>query len=422
MTFNATKALFAAGQTETALQQLMELTANADKETYHSVILLRAAWEYQEREAINGTLTFEEANLQRNRITKGALDLITDFESNGVITNMTQSGIQKDLWNTQTAALMQVIDNDQTSIQGSTIRAEGEANVIIGEGNTVNKKIVSGFGMRQYITILISLIVVIGGGYFAYKTLFKEQNKAYVSLSEIQKELAKLSDSNGKLQGTSDKDRIDIETELTKGMKAMKEKDYATAIKYLENVAQKVPASTVYQNISYAYGQIGKPDQANAALAKAKEVHLNVATANSSTQLNKRINLIDPENGGRMVAATSPANKGWTDGKEYSVFSGAWTIYGFKDGAKAKVNELKVLIPKSDSFNPNEIKISYNNDSPTGNFTLIDTFKPFNALMGESPFQSFTFPPISAKYIKIECYSSDSGLYMHEVQLWGTIE
>jgi tetratricopeptide (TPR) repeat protein len=425
ITIKSTKALFASGQTETALQQLMELTSNAPKETHQSAILLRSAWEFQERETINGTLSFEEANTQRNRITQGALDLIDDYESEGAITNSTQSGIQQDLWNSQTAALMQVYDNDQTSIQRSTIHANSDANVIIGAGNTINKTKISGFGMRQFATILIVLGVVLGGGYWAYETLFKGQDKAYASLSDIQKELGTLADLNGSLRSILEKDRKEIDTQLAKGMKAMQDKDYKTALQYLETVAEKTPASTVYQNIAFAYEQIGKQDKASAAMVKAKEINPNLEAGKSMAQLKgKTINVLSPENGGKILVTTQPENSKWVDNDEQSYihqsYDSNWAVFEFKDGAKVKINEFRVLIPRTENSNPKSIVISYNNDSPTGNFVLIDTIKPLNAFLPESPFQKFSISPIKAKFIKIEVVGRWTNIY--ELQLMGTIE
>ena len=109
----------------------------------------------------------------------------------------------------------------------------------------------------------------------------------------------------------------------------------------------------------------------------------------------------------------------WTDGDEKNSADhygdDNWTIYGFNPNVI--VNEFRILIPYS-GYNPKEIRLSYSNDSPTGNFTLIDTFKPFNGLLTESPFQKFSFPPISAKYIKVEMPSA----IIFELQLWGTKE
>jgi tetratricopeptide (TPR) repeat protein len=421
ITIKSTKALFASGQTETALQQLMELTSNAPKETYQSAILLRSAWEYQEQEAINGTLSFEDANSQRNRITKGALDLIDDFESDGKIGNSTQSGIQQDLWNSQTAVLMQNYDNDQTSIQGSTIHANSDANVIIGAGNTINKTKVSGFGMRQFVTILLALGLVLGGGYWAYNKLFKSQDKAYSSLADIQKELGTLADLNSSLRENLENNRKEIDAQLTKGMKAMQDKDYKTALQYLETVAEKTPASTVYQNIAFAYEQIGKQDKASAAMVKAKEINPNLDAGKSMAQLKgKTINVVSSENGMKIVATTDADKSRWVDGDEQSNSWGGWAVFGFKNESKVKVSECRILIPETSHVHPAAIRLSYSNDSPTSNFILIDTIRPFNALLPESPYQKFSFSPVKAKYIKVECLYHNYRI--NEIQLMGTIE
>jgi tetratricopeptide (TPR) repeat protein len=421
ITIHSTKALFAAGQTETALEQLMGLTANASQETQQSALLLRSAWEYQQRESINGTLAYEEANAQRNRITKGALDLIDDFENEGVIARSTESGIKNDLLTPQTAALMQVYDNDQTSVQGTTIHAHSDADVIIGAGNTIHKTKVSGFGMRQFVSILLVLGILGGGGYWAYSKLFKKQDSAYASLADIQKELGTLADLNSSLRDKLTEDRAEINAQLTKGMKAMNDKDYKTAIQYLETVAQKTPASTVYQNIAFAYEQIGKTDKAAAALLQAKEINPNFEVTKSVAQLKgKTVNVLSPDNGGKILVTSDADKTRWVDGDEKSNSWGGWAVFGFNKDSKVKINECRILIPETSNVHPAEIVLSYSNDSPMKGFQLIDTIKPYNALIADSPYQKFKLPTVTAKYIKIECLRRDYQII--ELQLMGTYE
>ena len=134
MTIQSTKALIASGQTESALKQLIELTAKVNTETQQTAILLSASWEYQQREAIRGTLSYEDVNLQCNRIAKGALELIADLENQGAVTQSTQLELQQDLWNNQTAALMQNYANNHT-----TVKSRGDANIIVGQSNTIHQ-------------------------------------------------------------------------------------------------------------------------------------------------------------------------------------------------------------------------------------------------------------------------------------------
>lgn len=114
-----------------------------------------------------------------------------------------------------------------------------------------------------------------------------------------------MADLNKNLSEKLEKDRPEIEALLEKGLKAMKEKDYATSIQYLEKVAESTPASTIYQNIAYAYEQLGKSDKAQENLSKAKEINPNIDFQKSDKELEgKRINLLAPENGGKMRELT----------------------------------------------------------------------------------------------------------------------
>jgi tetratricopeptide (TPR) repeat protein len=130
---------------------------------------------------------------------------------------------------------------------------------------------VTGFGIRQFVTILLTLSVLGGGGYWAYENIFKSQTETYASLADIQKELADLTFLNGQLRSTLEQNHAEIEALLSKAIKALNNKDYPTAIQDLENVSEKAPVSTVYQNIAYAYDKLGNKDKANAALLKVKE-------------------------------------------------------------------------------------------------------------------------------------------------------
>ena len=279
--------------------------------------------------------------------------------------------------------------------------------------------------MRQFAALFLALVVLGGGGYWAYKTLFKGQDKTYASLSDIQKELATLADLNGGLRATLEENRKDIENQLTKGMKALNDKDYKTAIQYLENVAKTTPASTVYQNIAYAYEQIGKQDKAQEALTKAKAINPNLEVVKTAKELKgKTINLLAAENGGKIIVASSSDNKYWIDGsEEIGTYQESWTIFGFKEGAKATISQFRIFIPKSEYSNPTGAKILYNNESPTGDFTLIEEVKIFDGFMSESPFQTFSLPPTKIKYVKVQFSNTrHPDIAIKEIQLLGTLE
>lgn len=422
VTTKSIQQVLASGQTEMALQQLMQLSEQTNPETRQSAILLRAAWESQEQQAINGTLSFEEANAQRNRINQGALSLLADIESDGHVSGPVKNGLHSDLYNSQTAALMQVYDNDKTSLQGAHINADDGASVIIGEGNTVHKKTYHALGIRQFGTILLVLVLLGGGGYFVYKQLNTGQDKSYASLSDIQKELSVLADLNKNLGAKLEKDRPEIEALLEKGLKAMREKDYATSIQYLEKAAETTPASTIYQNIAYAYEQLGKTDKAQENLNKAKGINPNIDVQKSAGELKgKRINLIAPENGGKLMAATSDVVLTLTDGNLNTGYGVGrlFGVYAFKDGKMAKFDQFETYVPSTGGSGPHQIELFYGNESPTGNFVSIAVFEPYNGLLTETPFQKFNFPAVTAKYVKIK---NDGYRSVYEFRLMGTLE
>lgn len=413
----------ASGQTETALQHLMQLAENAGQETQQSAILLRAAWENQEQQAINGTLSFEEADAQRSRITQGALRLLADIESDGQVSGAVGAGIQKDLYNSQTAAIMQqMYDNDQTTLQGTRIHADDGASVIIGEGNTVHKKTYHALGMRQFGILLLVLVVLGGGGYFVYSKLSTAQDKSFASMSDIQKELSILADLNKNIGTKLEKDKAEIDLLLEKGLAALRDKDYATSILYLEKAAALTPASTIYQNIAFAYEQLGKPDKAQENKSKAMEINPNMTFSRSAAHLkDKRINLLTPENGGTPLVYSTPGAEFFTDGDIHTTRNVNMVVYGFKDGKRAKFDQFATYVPGSEPHSTHEVEILYGNDSPTGQFTSIGIFKPFNGHIVATPFQPYNFPEVTAKYVQFKLRLTGSSR-TYELQLWGVLE
>ena len=252
----------------------------------------------------------------------------------------------------------------------------------------------------------------------------KGQDKSCASLSDIQKELSVLADLNKNLGAKLEKDRPEIEALLEKGLKAMREKEYATSIQYLEKVAETTPASTIYQNIAYAYEQMGKTDKAQENLNKAKGINPNIEVQKSAGELKgKRINLIAPENGGKLVAATSSEVLKLTDGSlDHAYADEKFGVYAFKDGKKATFDQFETYVPSSynsSASDAHQIELFYGNESPTGNFVSIAAFKPYNGLLTEAPFQKFTFPAVTAKYVKIKNTGWRS---IYEFRLLGTLE
>lgn len=121
------------------------------------------------------------------------------------------------------------------------------------------------------------------------------------------------------------------------------------------------------------------------------------------------INLLDPKKGGQVVAATNDAWARSIDGKEnyYVEFDwDDWAIYAFKDQRPATFDTFAVMIPGKGN-NMKDFELLAGNDSPTGNFDSIGTFTTTNAviLTNKLHYQEFKFPPVTAKYLKVQLIS-----------------
>ena len=138
-----------------------------------------------------------------------------------------------------------------------------------------------------------------------------------------------------------------------------------------------------------------------------------------------RINLLDPDKGGHLEAASSDDWRRTIDGKEAAISLQAdqTGVYGFKHGRSARFDTFTVLIPATDIYNVSEIELSYGNDSPTGAFETIGRFKPQNLKLFNTPYQAFAFPAVTARYFKVKLLSGKDGYATaYEFQLFGTLK
>jgi hypothetical protein len=138
-----------------------------------------------------------------------------------------------------------------------------------------------------------------------------------------------------------------------------------------------------------------------------------------------RINLLDPELGGHLEAASNDDWRRTIDGKEAAISLQAdqTGVYGFKNGRSARFDTFTVLIPATDTYNVGEIELSYGNDSPTGAFVPIGRFKPQNLKLFNTPYQAFSFPAVTARYFKVKLMSGKDGYATaYEFQLFGTLK
>jgi Sad1 / UNC-like C-terminal len=139
------------------------------------------------------------------------------------------------------------------------------------------------------------------------------------------------------------------------------------------------------------------------------------------------INLLDPKKGGQVMAETKDVWLNTINGKENSYFEfdwDEWAIYAFKDERPATFDTFAVLIPGKGN-NMKDFELLAGNDSPTGNFDSIGTFTTTNARLTKSLYQEFKFPPVTAKYLKVQLQSGwedHRGARVFQFRLFGRLK
>lgn len=156
-----------------------------------------------------------------------------------------------------------------------------------------------------------------------------------------------------------------------------------------------------------------------------------VAKPTLSTQSqSSRTNLLSPENGGHVIAATNDQWLSTIDGNERvwqyidTGIVGSWAVYGFQDERPAIFDTFRVLILGSESWNLKEFELLAGNDSATGQFEPIGRFQTQNIRFFKDPYQEFRFSPVKARYLKMKVISSHgfSSVGVYEFQLLGAFE
>jgi hypothetical protein len=132
------------------------------------------------------------------------------------------------------------------------------------------------------------------------------------------------------------------------------------------------------------------------------------------------VNLLASQNGGALIAGP---NDNWLktiDGAETEV---AWLrkgeegIYAFKDDQPATFNSVAVFVGRTHGNNLKAFELFAGSDGPTGAFQSVGVFSTENMKMMRSPYQSFSFGPVTAKFVKIKLVSAHSE---NETAIYGT--
>ncbi|WP_395019126.1 VWA domain-containing protein [Dongia sp.] len=125
------------------------------------------------------------------------------------------------------------------------------------------------------------------------------------------------------------------------------------------------------------------------------------------------VDLLAPANGGTILAAPNDEWAKLTDGSEERVVTydgeGVWQ---FKDGAPATFSNFEMLIPEQIPYNVKEFELQVGDEGPAGSFRSIGTFTTQNIKLMQSPYQRFTFAPVTAKYLKVILKSDWGGGYI----------
>jgi tetratricopeptide (TPR) repeat protein len=419
--------LLASARTAEALEQLTAWAQTQSPVWRQAALLLQASWANNEQQANRGLIAGEAAERVRNRITAGALGLIDEIESGASAPKAVLEGLQKQFLTGQVQAVMQ--GGNTTNLSGSNIHVQGSQDVVIGSGNVITKKKIAGLARGQFIGLVLGVLALIVGGYYGLGMLQSGQESAYISLQEIQKELKLRGNLDAEVGKRLEAKKAEIEKWLAAGMASLKDKDYATAVSYLEKVAEQAPLATVHQNLAYAYEQLGNTDKAMKNKEAAKKINPNIQTGKSYAQLKgKRINLLAPEHGRIFVGGSNDLMEKLMDGVERGAtfHNGAELIVAFKDNRPAAFDKLSMLVVETSGFNTNEFELFAGNDSPVGKFESFGKFKTQNMLLTQNRYQEFTFPKVTAKYFKYKILNAHGGgTYLPngmEIQLWGELQ
>lgn len=149
-------------------------------------------------------------------------------------------------------------------------------------------------------------------------------------------------------------------------------------------------------------------------------------TAPAKPPLASATNLLSPDNGGSIATAPNDNWKQTIDDREDQVY---WfepreeAVYRFKDEQPVTFDRFSVLIPDNDEHNIKEFELLAGNNSPSGEFKSIGKFKTYDARVGPDGYQDFSFPPVTAKYLKVRLISphsaNDPRILLYEFRVFG---
>jgi hypothetical protein len=145
----------------------------------------------------------------------------------------------------------------------------------------------------------------------------------------------------------------------------------------------------------------------------------NAATATGAAPASGRIDLLAASNGGHLVRAP---HENWMqpiDGSEaWDYISGAEAVYAFKDEKPATFDVFRMLITETRGYNIKSFELLAASDGPNGQFQSLGNFETQNVRLFPSPWQDFTFSPVTARYLKVRVRSLYATSGPTQVEQW----
>lgn len=416
--------LITSGRTEEALERLQTHIQTKAPAWQQSIVLLRASWAQLEKETLEGVISSEEAELRRNRIQAGALQLAEQMEQPNARPDDLWQELKGELWNEDIAESVNA--HNYTDLDDAKIEIEDSSEVIIGSGNTVNRNIFKALGRWQFWGLLLILVII--GAYlvFGSQQLLGQQEATFNSLEEIRQELNRLADEGGERW---QEQLPELENQLAVGMKALQKGDYQTATQQLEAVAKVAPLATVYQNLAYAYEQEGKIEEAYQMRQKARQIDSDIfAPKPAETIKGRYVNLLAPEHGREVLAVTDRTLEALVDGeltRTGNLMPDGWIVFAFNQERPAVIDRLDYYVPASNRYTLSALEIWTSTQSADGPFDSVGLFSVQNVHLTRQPFQEFSWKPIQAKYVKIKLGNPFAGENYpsrgYEMRLWGQL-
>lgn len=415
------KQLIAKGETETALNLLMEQRDQHSANTSKAIVVLKAAWTNLKKQQMLGTIAPEEAERVSNRINIGILNVVQDMDIQGEGHTINLYGINTDLLNEQTSAIVQQIENAHFhTVRDNKIQVGQAENVVVGSGNTITTKVRKGWGIFQYSFLVLILVILGYGGWFAFSNLAATNENVLFSLSEVRANIELLAKKDNAVRIAFDPS---VRKQLEAGWEDLTNGNFEAAIDKLEAVVKVAPAPKLLLQLGLAYRKNEDEGYAQKYILEAFEKSPSLKREYIETLRGKKIDLLDITAGTTLVKATE---KDWENAlyhkNYYQGVVPSEAVFSFGNGLSATVDQFEVRIDEVHAYNPKNMEL-YAADSPNGTFKKIATIQVEN-LYVEGNFQKFPFPPTTNKYFKIKVFDVYGGIFasIPDIKLMGTLQ